>query len=105
MRKLFLEIGMGVWLVACAPRVGEPKSPEPAACDDGKGPSCVELAERYHHGTGIQKSPAKALELYLLACQHDVARGCSVAGDISLSGAAGPMDAARAWCSARKPAC
>src|SRR4051794_21223219 len=95
MRNLLVGIGMLGWLVACAPRAVEPRSPQPAACDDGKGPSCLELADRYDHGKGVEKSTAKALELYVLACQHDVARACSAAGDISVSGDGVPMEEAK----------
>ena len=43
----------------------------------------------------IRESLARALELYVEACQQDVARGCSVAGDLATHGDEVPRDEAR----------
>jgi uncharacterized protein len=92
MTKLVVGIWMLGSLVACAARTVEPRSPESAVCDDGKTPSCIELAERHEHGRGVPKSTVKALEFYLLACQHDVASACAAAGHLSLGGDGVPID-------------
>jgi len=61
-----------------APEVGE----ERRCREDGNVQACFSLAWKYETGRGVRVDPARALDLYELACGRDDVQGCLSGGSL-----------------------